>query len=53
MGSREADKKYKQKRYESDKVFSQLYRGEGGKDHESFGDFKSGLKSLFSYSLFK
>ena len=46
MGSKEADKKYKQKRYQADKALGELYRGIGGQSHESFGDFKKRIKKL-------
>jgi len=46
MVSKETRKKYREKKYRSDKILGELYRGEGGKDNEPFGNFKKRVKRL-------
>jgi hypothetical protein len=46
MGSKETKRKYAQKRRKSDKVMSDLYKGIGGRQGESFTDFKIRVKKI-------
>jgi len=47
MTSKDKRKKYmREKRYRSDKILGELYRGEGAKDNEAFGSFKKRVKRL-------
>ena len=46
VGSKESKNRYRKKQYQTDKILTDLFRGEGGKPGETYGDFKRRIKRV-------